>query len=157
ALVLTAALATRLGAEFVPQLDEGSFLIEARRLPSASLKESTETSTRLERALLRIPEVTGVVSKSGAPEIATDPMGVEQSDGYVDVKPREEWRAGMDRERLSEALIEASSREVPEINAGISQPIQMRTNELVSGVRSDVAAILYGPDIDELRRQGDRI
>ena len=158
ALLFGAVLvATRLGAEFVPQLDEGSLLFEARRLPSASLTESNLTSTRLERSLLSVPEVTSVVSRTGAPEVATDPMGVEQSDVYVSIKPREQWRAGLDHDALIAELTERVERDVPEIGAAVSQPIQMRTNELVSGVRSDAAAILYGPDLDELPRFADRI
>lgn len=157
ALALAALVSTGLGAEFVPQLDEGSLLLEARRLPSSSLTESNQTSTRLERSLRTIPEVTSVVSRTGAPEVATDPMGVEQSDVYIGLRPRDEWRRGVDREELAKELLEHVEHDVPEIGAAVSQPIQMRTNELVSGVRSDAAAILYGPDIDDLVRYGDLI
>ncbi|MBX3226737.1 MAG: efflux RND transporter permease subunit [Labilithrix sp.] len=150
-------LATRLGAELVPQLDEGDLLIEARRLPGAALSESVATSLRLERALREIPEVATVVSRTGAPEVATDPMGLEQTDVYVALKPRDRWRPGVTKADLADALAERMEARVPEIAGAISQPIQMRTNELVAGVRSDVAVLVYGPDIDALRDAGERI
>ena len=154
-LTLTAGAATlagavvlfsRLGAQFVPQLDEGDVLVEARRLPGTALSTSVDTGMRLERALRQIPEVTHVVSRTGSPELATDPMGVEQSDVYVTLKERDEWRPGLLKEQLAEEVAEIVEQAVPEIAGGISQPIQMRTNELVAGVRSDVGVIVYGPD-----------
>ena len=157
ALAGAVTLAMRLGAEFVPQLDEGSVLIEARRLPSSSLSESIATSLRMERALRTIPEVTSVVSRTGAPALVTDSMGIEQTDVYIALKPREQWRAGVDREALAQQMVALLARDVPEVGAGISQPIQMRTNELESGVRSDVAAIVYGPDLTKLEELGNRI
>jgi cobalt-zinc-cadmium resistance protein CzcA len=150
-------LATRLGAEFVPQLDEGDLLIEARRLPGVALSESVQTSLRLERAIREIPEVSTVVTRTGSPEVATDPMGLEQSDVYVELKPREAWRPGIAKSDIADAVSERMERRVPEIAGAISQPIQMRTNELVAGVRSDVAVLVYGSDLDELRRLGERI
>lgn len=157
-LSLAAALGvfTRIGAEFVPQLDEGDLLIEARRLPGVALSESIATDLRLERALMKVPEVAHVVGKIGAPELATDPMGIEQSDVYVDLKPRSEWRSGYTKEMIADELSEAVETAVPEIAGGVSQPIQMRTNELIAGVRSDVAVLLYGPDLEVLRTLGDK-
>ncbi len=147
---------TRIGAEFVPTLDEGDLLVEARRLPGVALTESVLTSARLERALLQIPEVRHVVSKTGAPAVATDPMGVEQSDVFVNLKPRGEWRKGLTRDALI-AEMKAKMEATPEIGGAISQPIEQRENELVGGVRSDVAAILYGPDLDALAKSADEI
>ena len=157
ALAGAIALFTRLGAEFVPQLDEGGLLVEARRLPGIALSESVQTDLRVQRALLAIPEVTHVVSRTGAPEVATDPMGVEQSDIYVSLKERESWRKGTTRESLSKDISEAVEHKVPEVAGAVSQPIQMRTNELIAGVRSDVAVMLYGADLTVLASQGDRI
>ncbi|MBK8213743.1 MAG: efflux RND transporter permease subunit [Myxococcales bacterium] len=154
-LAIAVACGTRLGAEFIPQLDEGDMLVEARRLPGAALTETVRTDLELQRALLKIPEVSHVVARAGAPEVATDPMGVEQSDVYVSLKERSEWRKGLSREALSKEIAEVVEKEVPEIAGGVSQPIQMRTNELVAGVRSDVALLLYGPDLDELARVGE--
>ncbi|MEO6576270.1 MAG: efflux RND transporter permease subunit, partial [Polyangiaceae bacterium] len=146
----------RIGAEFVPQLDEGDLLLEARRLPGISLSESVATDLRVERALRAIPEVTHVVSRAGAPEVATDPMGFEQSDVYIGLKSRDLWRHGLSKAELGEEVSKAVDESVPEVAAAVSQPIQMRTNELVAGVRSDVALLIYGPDLDDLRVLGER-
>jgi cobalt-zinc-cadmium resistance protein CzcA len=156
-LALGGALATRLGAEFVPQLDEGDLLIEARRLPGISLGETVATDLRIQRALAGIPEIEHVVARAGAPEVATDPMGVEQSDVYITLEPRAEWRKGLTKDRLGKEIAAAVERDVPEVAAAVSQPIQMRTNELIAGVRSDVAAQVYGPDLERLRAAGDQI
>jgi len=156
ALAGAAVLFVRLGAEFVPQLDEGDLLVEARRLPGIALSESVATSLRVEKALVDIPEIDHVVSRTGAPEVATDPMGLEQSDIYVGLKARDEWRPGVTKEDLAQDISERIERLVPEVAGSISQPIQMRTNELIAGVRSDVAAIIYGQDLDELTRFGEK-
>ena len=161
ACVLTLAAAiglfTRVGAEFVPQLDEGDLLVEARRLPGVALSQSVETDLRVQRAVRKIPEVSHVVSRTGAPEVATDPMGVEQSDIYVGLKDRKEWRDGLTKESLAKEISEAIEEKVPEVAGGVSQPIQMRTNELVAGVRSDVAVLLYGADLDQLKSLGEQV
>ncbi|MBL8720228.1 MAG: efflux RND transporter permease subunit [Myxococcales bacterium] len=151
------ALFSRIGAEFVPQLDEGDLLIEARRLPGVALTESVHTDLRVEKVALGIPEVSHVVARVGAPEIATDPMGLEQSDIYVGLKDRSAWRSGLTKEALAKELSELLEVKVPEVAGAVSQPIQMRTNELVAGVRSDVAVLVYGRDLDELGKLGDRI
>jgi len=156
ALAMAVLLFTRIGAEFVPQLDEGDILVEARRLPGVALSESIAEDRRMQRAILTVPEVNHVVSKTGAPELATDPMGVEQTDVYVQLKERDSWRPGLRKEELAEQIGAAVELAVPEVAGAISQPIQMRTNELVAGVRSDVALLYYGPDLDELLRLGER-
>ncbi len=156
ALAGTVALFSRIGAEFVPQLDEGDLLIEARRLPGIALTESVKTDLRLQRLVKQVPEVDHVVSRTGAPEVATDPMGVEQSDIYVTLKGRSQWRPGASKESIAKEISELVEHRLPEIAGGVSQPIQMRTNELVAGVRSDVAVLLYGPDLDQLRELGER-
>lgn len=148
---------TRVGAEFVPQLDEGDLLVESRRMPGTALSTSVATDERLARALRKIPEIAHVVGKIGAPEVATDPMGMEQSDVYVQLKPRDQWRPGVSKEDIAKAMSEAVEEEVPEIAGGVSQPIQMRTNELIAGVRSDVAVLLYGSDLDVLSELGDKV
>jgi len=157
-LVLAGAvgLFTRVGAEFVPQLDEGDILVEARRLPGIALTESVATDDRMQKAILEVPEVTHVISKTGAPELATDPMGMEQADVYVSLKERKDWRPGLTKEALSKEIAAKLEENVPEVAAAISQPIQMRTNELVAGVRSDVAVLLYGQDLDKLRVFADK-
>ena len=151
------AVAPHLGAEFVPQLEEGDFVLEARRLPGIALTETIATDTRIQQALLGIPEVRHVIARAGAPEIATDPMGVEQSDIFIGLAPRGEWRSGIKKDDLATEISDRLAKLVPEVTVAISQPIQNRTGELIAGVRSDAAAQLYGPDLEELRRNGEKI
>ncbi len=155
-LVVGAIVFSRVGAEFIPRLDEGDLVVEARRLTGTSLAESVASGLRLERAIAATPEVSHVVTRTGAPELATDPMGVEQSDVYIGLKPRSEWRKHLSKEKISEEIAAAMQQRVPEISAVVSQPIQMRTNELVAGIRADVAVLIYGPDLDQLRRLAER-
>ncbi len=154
ALAVAVAAGSRLGAEFIPQLDEGDILLEVRKLPDVSLTEAVALDLRLERALKTIPEVDHVVSRAGAPEVATDPMSMSASDVYVSLKPRDGWRRGLSKAALGKQIAEKSEAAVPEISIALSQPIQMRTNELVAGIRSDVALLLYGRDLDELLKLG---
>ena len=156
-LALGSAIAPHLGAEFVPQLDEGDLLLEVRRLPGVALSESVATDTRIQRALGDIKEVEHVVARAGAPEVATDPMGIEQSDVYITLRPRAGWRPDLTKEALGAEIAAAVAREVPEVAVAVSQPIQVRTNELIAGVRSDAASEIYGPDLDRLRQVGERV
>jgi len=151
------ALFTRIGAEFVPQLDEGDLLVEARRIPGVALSESIEMDRRMQKAVLEIPEIVHAVGRTGAPQIANDPMGVEQTDLYLQLKKREDWRPGIDRDALARAITDKLGDLVPEVGTAISQPIQMRTNELIAGIRSDVAVLLYGSDLDLLATSGAAI
>ncbi len=156
-LALTAALASRLGSEFVPQLDEGSLVIEVVRLPATSLPESVRHGGLIERTLRRFPEVVTVVTKTGRPEIANDPMGANQSDVFIMLRPRNEWPPPRDREQLVSRMASALRDAVPGVAFGFSQPIQMRTNELLSGVRADFAVKIYGDDFGTLSRLGARV
>ena len=144
-------LFTRLGGEFIPTLDEGDILIELRRLPSISLTEAIHTSQMLEAELKSIPEVISVVSKTGRPEIANDPMSIHQSDVYIKMKPREKWKTAKTKDEMIERMTEVMSR-IPGIGGGFSQPIEMRFNELIAGVRSDAGVKIYGEDLDTLAR-----
>jgi len=157
ALACAIGLFTRIGAEFVPQLDEGDLLVEVRRLPGIALSESVATDRRIQQALRGIPEIAHVVSKTGAPELATDPMGIEQTDVYINLKDRSEWRDAITKADLATEISAQLERLVPEVSGAISQPIQMRTNELVAGIRSDVGVLVYGSDLDKLSAIGDRI
>jgi heavy metal efflux system protein len=154
-LVGGAALVPFIGREFVPSMDEGSIVVNMMRLPSISLSESLKISGEVERILLEIPDVRSVVSRTGANELGTDPMGMELSDMYVLLKPDSEWQAP------SKAGIEEQVRQrmeqVPGIAFGLSQPIAMRVDELVSGVRSQVAVKLFGDDLETLRMKADEI
>ena len=156
-LAIGVLLFTRVGAEFIPQLDEGDLLYEARRLPGVALSESVATSLRMERRLLSIPEIAHVVSKTGSPALGNDSMGIHETDVYIDLKAKSSWRKGLTRAGLAREISEKVESTGPEIGGALTQPIQMRTNELVAGIKSDVAVILYGHDIEELRRLGDAI
>lgn len=154
-LVAGAALVPFIGREFVPIMDEGSIVVNLVRLPSIGLSESLKISGEVERFLLEIPDVRSVVTRTGANELGTDPMGMELSDMYILLKPKSEWQA------RSKAEIEKQVRrrleQVPGISFGLSQPIAMRVDELVSGVRSQVAVKLFGDDLETLRVKADEI
>jgi cobalt-zinc-cadmium resistance protein CzcA len=145
-------IAFYLGGEFMPRLNEGDLLIEAVRIPSASLEGAEAVSTQVENLLKTIPEVRLVYCKTGRPEIANDVMGVHQTDVWTMLKPQEEWRAGLTRDALIEELDKLLSEHVPGMKFGFSQPIEMRVNELVAGVKSDVAVLILGSDLAVLRR-----
>lgn len=147
-----------LGSEFVPRLDEGAIAIGVLRLPSVSLPESISQAEMLEKTLIeKFPdEISTVVSKTGRAEIATDPMGPEMSDVFVELKPREEWKRASTKAELEKAVAE-ECRRIPGLNFTFSQPIELRVNELVAGVRSDLAIRLYGDDLDTLRRKADEV
>ncbi|MEX5217356.1 MAG: CusA/CzcA family heavy metal efflux RND transporter [Nitrospira sp.] len=150
-----AAVIPFIGREFMPIMDEGSIVVNLVRLPSIGLTESLKISGEVERLLLEIPDVRSVVTRTGANELGTDPMGMELSDMYVLLKPEPE------RQARSKAEIEEQVRrrltQVPGIAFGLSQPIAMRVDELVSGVRSEVAVKLFGEDLDTLRTKAEEI
>lgn len=148
-----------LGAEFIPRLDEGAIAMQSVRLPSVPLEESIRYTTRQEQAILaHFPdEVDTVVSRTGRAEIATDPMGVEISDVFIMLNPIEDWTKVGDKEELVSEMQKMLLKEVPGQNYLFSQPIELRTNELISGVRADVAIKIYGDDIKELARLAGEI
>ena len=156
-LVASLVTAKLMGAEFIPRLDEGTMSVQAWRLPSVSLEESIQQSKAIETVLKRFPEVGTVVSRTGRAEIATDPHGVEISDIFVTLKPRNEWLTAKDSQGLATAFGEALRREVPGIVYSFTQPIELRFAELIAGVRSDVGVKIYGDDLAELKRLGDRV
>ena len=151
-VAVSVPVAANLGAEFMPRLNEGDLLIEAVRIPSASLEGAVTASTQIERILREFPEVRTVYCKTGRPEIANDVMGVHQTDVWTMLKPQAEWPAGVTRDGLIERMDAALTANVPGVKFGFSQPIEMRVNELVAGVKSDVAALISGPDLDVLAR-----
>jgi cobalt-zinc-cadmium resistance protein CzcA len=146
-----------MGSEFIPRLDEGAIAIQAWRLPSVALTESVKSTTMVEKTLKRFPEVVTVVSRTGQAEIPTDPMGIETSDIYVILKDHDEWTTARTREELIEKFNEALEVEVPGNVFSYSQPIELRVQELIAGVRSDVAITLFGEDLEQLRRLGTEI
>ncbi|MBI3737020.1 CusA/CzcA family heavy metal efflux RND transporter, partial [Candidatus Sumerlaeota bacterium] len=144
------AVFTRLGQEFVPTLNEGDIIIEAVRIPSTGITQSTQMQLQLERALRDVPEISYVFSKTGTAEIAADPMPPNASDFYVMLKPLDQWP---DRGGDKAALIErigATLEKFPGSNYGFSQPIQMRFNELIAGIRSDVGVLVHGDDFEKM-------
>ena len=154
ALVLAAAIAVPfLGSEFIPQLDEGALAIQVLRLPSVSLEESVRQTTIMETRLREAfpDEIRDIVSKTGRPEIATDPMGVNISDVFVMLDPIDEWTRAENKEEL-EALMAEELEHIPGLVASFSQPIELRVNELVAGVRSDLAIKIYGDELEVLAK-----
>jgi cobalt-zinc-cadmium resistance protein CzcA len=157
-LFLAAALSLPfLGTEFVPTLDEGDILIEVQNMPGISLAEAVRNSSRIERLLINLPEVRTIVSKTGRPDLATDPMGVYQTDIYVMLKPKSTWRAGLSHNRLNAIMRRRLERNLAGQTFNFTQPIAMRVNELVSGVRADIAIKLFGDDMDVLAAKAREI
>jgi cobalt-zinc-cadmium resistance protein CzcA len=158
AVLLSGLLATRLGSEFVPSLNEGDFALQALRIPGTSLTQSVAMQQQLERSLKdRFPEIERVFARTGTAEIAADPMPPNISDGYVMLKPQDQWpQPARSREQLMAAVQEAV-QELPGQSYELSQPIQLRFNELISGVRADVAVKVFGDDMARLDAAAQRI
>ena len=150
-IVLSGLLATRMGSEFVPSLNEGDFAIQALRIPGTSLTQSVAMQQQLERTLKKdFPEIDRVFARTGTAEIASDPMPPNISDGYIMLKPQDQWPEPKKTRDELLAAVQASVAKLPGNNYEFSQPIQLRFNELLSGVRSDVAVKLFGDDMDVL-------
>lgn len=155
--VTSAALALRMGAEFIPRLDEGAIAISAWRLPSVSLTDSVKSTTLIEKTLKSHPEIATIVSRTGQAEIPTDPMGIEMSDVYLILKPRDQWPDGESREEFIARIDKELRENVPGHTFGYSQPIELRVQEIIAGARSDLAIQLYGEDLDVLKQKADEI
>ncbi len=153
---LSVFTAMQMGAVFIPKLDEGSVAIQATRLPSVSLETSVEMTTRVEKCLMQMPEVESVVSRSGRPEIANDPMTINLTDVIVVLRPREQWRFTT-KEELVKAMEEKLEREVPGQMYAFTQPIELRVAELIAGVKTDVGISVYGDDLDTLRATAEQV
>ncbi len=150
-------LASRMGAEFIPSLDEGDIALHAMRIPGTSLSQSVKMQAEVEKMVQTIQEVKEVFSKIGTPEVATDPMPPNVADTFVMLKPRNEW-PNPDRSKEDVVKeIEVALEKVPGNNYEFTQPIQMRFNELISGVRSDLAVKVYGDDLDVLLASAQEI
>ncbi len=149
-LVVTGLAATRMGGEFIPSLDEGDVALHAMRIPGTSLTQGVDMQMRLEKVLLEMPEVKEVFSKLGTSEIATDPMPPNVADTIVMLRPREEWPDPKRSKADLVAAIEKQGELLPGNVYELTQPIQMRFNELISGVRSDVGVKIFGDDLDQL-------
>jgi len=152
----------RMGAEFVPKLDEGSYTVMVYRTASTSLPASLEMEQKTEKVIReRVPEVTHVFSRIGTSEVATDPMPPSQNDLYISYKPRKEWRKEggqtITKERLAEIITDEVNRHLPGQAFMFAQPIEMRFNELLEGIRSDIAVKIYGNDYDVLEKIGAQL
>ena len=157
-LVVVAGLgASRMGSEFVPNLDEGDIAMHALRIPGTSLSQAIRMQTALEARIKQFPEVERVVAKIGTAEVATDPMPPSVADTFIMLRPRKEWPdPGKPKAKLV-AELQVAVAKIPGNNYEFTQPIQMRFNELLSGVRADVAVKVFGDDLDQLLEIGDSI
>ncbi|MCP8891669.1 efflux RND transporter permease subunit [Sphingomonas faeni] len=157
ALALAGAAFTTLGQEFLPQLDEGNILVQAVRIPGTSVDQSQAMQFQVEKALAKAPEVRFAFSRTGTSEIASDPMPPNATDTFVILKPKKEWPdPGLSKEELVERLEKRLST-LPGNAYEITQPIQMRFNELIAGVRGDIAIKVFGDDFGEMNATADRI
>ncbi len=149
-VVVTAFVASRMGAEFIPSLDEGDIAMHAMRIPGTSLSQAVEMQGALEKAIKEFPEVKEVFAKIGTAEVATDPMPPNVADNFIMMKPRAEWPNPKRSKADLAAAIEHRVEELPGNSYEFTQPIQMRFNELISGIRSDVGVKIFGDDLDTL-------
>ncbi|MEY5098107.1 MAG: hypothetical protein RJA36_826 [Pseudomonadota bacterium] len=156
ALAAAIALFPFIGKSFMPTLDEGDIIMQVEKLPSINLEQSGATDLELQRRILQaVPEVRSIVARVGADELGLDPMGPNDTDTFLVLKPREQWRFA-----TKEALIDAirtAAEAVPGVNLSFTQPIEMRTSEMLSGVRGDLAVKVFGPNPDELLRLSTQI
>jgi len=156
-VVLAGFLAARMGSEFLPSLDEGDIAMHALRIPGTSLTQAVGMQTQLESAVRKLPEVDHIVAKLGTADIATDPMPPSVADNFIILKDREEWPDRRKPKTEVVADLERAVRVIPGNNYEFTQPIQMRFNELLSGVRADVAVKVYGDDLEQLAEIGQRL
>ena len=156
-VALAGLTATRLGTEFIPSLDEGDIAMHALRIPGTSLTQAITMQRELEARLKQFPEVDRIVAKMGTAEVATDPMPPSVADTYIMLKPRLQWPDPKRTKSDLVAAMEAAAQKVPGNNYEFTQPIQMRFNELISGVRSDVAVKVYGDDLAVMNKTATEI
>ena len=156
ALVATAVVYTFIGKTFMPTMDEGDIIIGVEKLPSINLSQTTATDLNIQRAILNnVPEVKGMVSRVGSDELGLDPMGLNQTDNFLVLKPREEWKVGS-KEALIDELRKVMAQ-LPGIAYSFTQPIDMRVNEMILGVRGDLAVKIFGTDMGVLDDKAQQI
>jgi cobalt-zinc-cadmium resistance protein CzcA len=149
ALLVTAVVYTQIGKTFMPQMDEGDIILQLEKSPSISLDKSAELDLAVQRAVMaRVPEVQGVVARAGSDELGLDPMGLNQTDSYLLLKPREEWQVP-DKTALMDSIRKVME-DMPGMAYAFTQPIEMRVNEMILGVRGDLAVKVFGPDLHKL-------
>ncbi len=157
ALAAAVALGGTLGAEFVPRLDEGELSLDIKRLPSVSISEAQRLGVQVERVLARFPEVLSVVTRTGRAEVATDPVGPDETEVMVKLRPREQRKTAHDLDALGDAIKRAVEGEVPATFVSVSQPIEDRVNQLLAGSRADVVIKVFGDDLPTLKATADEI
>ena len=156
-LIVTGFIFNKMGGEFIPTLDEGDFVIQPALKTGTSLSKTVEITTKIEQILLdNFPEVSQVVTRIGAAEVPTDPMSMEESDVIIKLKPRSEWVSASSKDELADRFKE-KLEVIPGVDFEFTQPIEMRFNELITGVRADVAIKLFGEDLDVLASKADEI
>lgn len=149
-------LYTQVGKAFMPSMDEGDLIVQLEKLPSINLQKSIELDQRVQRAIMeKVPEVTGIVARTGSDELGLDPMGLNQTDSFLVLKPREQWRMGSKDELI--AAIREVLEQFPGIDYAFTQPIEMRVSEMLTGVRGDLAIKIFGGDQDALNRTAESI
>ncbi len=154
-LVLAGGLYTQIGKTFMPTLDEGDLLVQLQKDPSITLEASLEIDTRVQQAILaRVPEVRAIVARAGSDELGLDPMGLYETDTFLVLKPKSEWRG--DKTQLTDALRQVLDG-FPGLVYGFTQPIEMRISEMLTGTRGDVAIKLFGPDLQQLASSAQRV
>ena len=157
-LLLSGALFTTMGGEFIPTLDEGDFVIQPVLKTGTSLTKTIAITTKIEKIILKnFPEVEQVVSRIGAAEVPTDPMSMEESDVIVKLKPKSQWTSASNKDELADKIKAALENEIPNMEIEFTQPIEMRFNELISGTRSDVAVKIFGEDLNILAKKAHEI
>lgn len=143
------------GKSFIPTLDEGDIIMQVEKLPSISLAQSTALDMKIQQAVLKaVPEVERIVARVGSDELGLDPMGLNETDTFMVLKPSDQWRF-KSKDELIEAIRQAAGT-IPGVNIGFTQPIEMRTSEMLSGVRGDLAVKLYGPELNTLNRLAEQ-
>ncbi len=153
AVVLSLVSLKFIGTEFMPKLDEGSLVITSKKLPGISLSESIRIQDQIERTIKSFPEITHVVSKMGRPDLATEAMGVYETDAYISYTPKVQDESPADKQKLSDRLHEALDK-IPGVNYEFTQPMEMRMDETITGTRGDAALKIFGEDLDTLERLG---
>jgi len=146
-----------LGAEFVPRLDEGELSLDVKRLPSVSISEAQRLGVQVEEVLARFPEITSIVTRTGRAEVATDPVGPDETEVMVKLRPKKEWTTAHDLDDLGEHIKNAVEAEVPATFVSVSQPIEDRVNQLLAGSRADVVIKVFGEDLSVLKDTADKI
>jgi cobalt-zinc-cadmium resistance protein CzcA len=156
ALVLTMGVFTLIGKSFMPTMDEGNIIVQVEKIPSINLDQSAQLDTRIQQELLKkVPEITNIIARVGSDELGLDPMGLNDTDTFLVLKPHDQWRMD-DKEQLIDEIRKVMN-EIPGIGYGFTQPIEMRISEMLTGVRGDVAVKIFGSDLATLNTMSEQL